>query len=487
MTRVMVTAGLVVLLLGLVAIVGVWRTQASVERLVDRLEPAAEVNDEVLQSLTDAETGIRGWVLSGDEAFLEPWVRARDDLPQARAELREYADVDPRLPELIGELGAAVDAWLQGYALVRIERGPDGFDRELFATGKQRFDAIREAHAAIDQVLVTEQQRALADARSTYRWVVAGILLVLVVGGLIVGMLARALLQRVQRPLRDLETVVTRLAAGESDARFAEAGPREIQRVGRAVNLLAAERERGLAVEAEIQHQLLGLDQAKTDFVANVSHELRTPLTSIRGYLELLEESRPVEGDARRMWEAVDRNVDRLAQLIEDLLALSSAESGGTDLTELDLRGLVASAVADLRVTAATRGVQLEVRGHPETLPVLGDETQLTRAVLNIAWNAVKFSRPDGIVELRLSRDDDMAVLEICDDGIGIPAGDLASIGTRFFRAANAVQLEIGGTGLGVRIVQTILARHAGSLTYHSVEGEGTTATIRLPLRAEDS
>jgi signal transduction histidine kinase len=104
--------------------------------------------------------------------------------------------------------------------------------------------------------------------------------------------------------------------------------------------------------------------------------------------------------------------------------------------------------------------------------------------VQNLATNAVKFSRPGGTVEIRVGEDREEAMIEIVDEGIGIPAADLSALGSRFFRASNAVKAEIAGTGLGLRIVQTILARHDGVLAVDSVEGEGSTFTLRVPLAA---
>jgi signal transduction histidine kinase len=112
---------------------------------------------------------------------------------------------------------------------------------------------------------------------------------------------------------------------------------------------------------------------------------------------------------------------------------------------------------------------------------VLGDRSQLIRAVQNLVTNAVKFSRPGGMVHVRVRQEGSEAVLEVADEGIGIPAADLPGLGSRFYRARNAVKAEISGTGLGLRIVQTILDRHEGALGVESVEGEGATFTLRLP------
>jgi signal transduction histidine kinase len=119
-----------------------------------------------------------------------------------------------------------------------------------------------------------------------------------------------------------------------------------------------------------------------------------------------------------------------------------------------------------------------------EDLLVLGDRVMLHRALLNVLSNAVKFSREGTAVEVILCAEDKEAMIVVRDHGIGIPQEEIDMLGTRFFRASNAVSKDIGGSGLGVRIVQTIMEKHAGSMLIESTLGEGTTVTLRLPLQA---
>src|SRR3546814_364206 len=158
-------------------------------------------------------------------------------------------------------------------------------------------------------------------------------------------------------------------------------------------------------------------------------------------------------------------------------------ESRHTTLTEVDLAIVVEEVVVDLRIAAANKGVTISVDLPARAPFVLADKTQLLRALLNIVTNAVKFSRPEGRVDIRLRKEGDEAVLTVRDSGIGIPASELANLGSRFFRASNAVQMEISGTGLGVRMVQTIIEKHGGNVTFDSAEDEFTLVTVRLPMR----
>ena len=254
-----------------------------------------------------------------------------------------------------------------------------------------------------------------------------------------------------------------------------------------ALNELAEENARARGLELHVQQRLMDVDRAKSEFVSNVSHELRTPLTSISGYLELLDESLAGQVDASQveMLAITRRNVGRLHDLIEDLLDLSSAERLPEHLEQVEVASLIDGVVKDLRFSAGSREVTISVDAAPsEPSPVvLADAAQLHRAMLNVVSNAVKFSRVGGDVHLRLAASEDEVEVRVIDHGIGIPSVDQPKLGERFYRASNAVAEQIPGTGLGLRMVQSIVTNHHGSFGLSSVEGQGTTATLRLPLQ----
>jgi signal transduction histidine kinase len=483
--RVIAVSALLVFVVGAAGVAGLVATTSQVDRLVEQVEPARQANDAVMQDMTDAETGLRGWAISDDDAALVPFFTGMDELPGHQADLEQFRDVVPGLGAMIDDQDDAIDAWVADYANPRLDAGagPENYDPALFQTGRDDFERIRVANDRIDSTLAVAERDARDDSQRAWIAAVVAMVIATLVGLAAVLGLGRSLIRGIQRPLSSLARVVERVAAGQDGVRAQTTGLREVAAVGEAVNLLAAENERGRAVEAEVHETMRELDRVKNDFVSNVSHELRTPLTSIRGYLELLEDDVDEDSPERAMWEAVNRNVNRLGLLIEDLLTLSKVEATSTLLTEIDLRDVVREVVSDLRVVAARQQVTVQADVPTEPLWVLADATQLLRAVLNVASNAVKFSRPGGVVALDLDRCEGEAVLVVTDTGIGIPADELSGVGRRFFRGSNAVHREIAGTGLGIRIVETILSRHAGSVVIESVEDEGTTVTLRLPIR----
>jgi two-component system, OmpR family, phosphate regulon sensor histidine kinase PhoR len=263
-----------------------------------------------------------------------------------------------------------------------------------------------------------------------------------------------------------------------------------------AVQSLAADLGRGLKYarmyeeENRLVEQLKTLDQTKSDLFATVSHELRAPLTSIEGYVEMLrdEDAGEITGAQERMLETIDRNAIRLRNLIEDLFMLSKIESGAFQavLRPVNLLDVVRDAAQVLQPSVDGTGLTLTVTCPDRSLLVNGDAGQLDRVVMNLLSNAAKFTPPGGQIRLTAARIGDAAVLSVTDTGIGIPAKDKDALFARFFRASNAVRRSIPGTGLGLTIVQTVIADHGGYVDVQSTEGVGTTVTVRLPLLPVD-
>ena len=244
-----------------------------------------------------------------------------------------------------------------------------------------------------------------------------------------------------------------------------------------------------LVNQQEYVNRIERLDRQKSDFLATVSHELRTPLTSISGYVEVLQEQETGELSAQqhRMLEVISRNTFRLRSLIEDVLVVSRIEGGvnKVNFVEVSIHKLITRVCEELSLLAQGRGIEFEIDAGSQTATVLGDQASLDRVVVNVLDNAIKFSRPGGVVTIKGTLDQGARRVRItCQDhGVGIPAQDLVSLFTRFFRASNATDQSIPGTGLGLSIAQQIVEEHhGGELRLTSVEGKGTTVVIDLPL-----
>ena len=204
----------------------------------------------------------------------------------------------------------------------------------------------------------------------------------------------------------------------------------------------------------ESNDELRSLDQLKDEFVALVSHELRTPLTSIIGYINALERGKagivPVE--QRKLLNIIDRNASRLVKLVNDLLLAAQADAGKLELepAPIELAALVQQAVDSARPSAEEQGVRLELTlPGADTVAVFADQLRITEVLDNLVSNAVKFSPSGGVVEIVVSSKGPSAVIEVTDEGIGIPLAEQGQLFRRFFRASTATSREIQGPASG--------------------------------------
>jgi signal transduction histidine kinase len=239
---------------------------------------------------------------------------------------------------------------------------------------------------------------------------------------------------------------------------------------------------------AEQNKRLRELDRLKDEFLSLVSHELRTPLTSIRGYLDLVldEEAGQLNPEQRRFLEAVERNSGRLLRLVGDLLFVAQADAGRLSLEKanVDLSSLAAECVEGAGPAAREKAIHLVLAA--KAVPALvGDRGRLAQVLDNLLSNALKFTPQGGTVEMRTSSDDQHVTIEVSDTGIGIPPADQPRLFDRFFRSSLADDQAIPGTGLGLAIVKAIVEAHGGRIMIDSVEGEGTTFRVDLPVAAE--
>lgn len=477
-----------VLLVGVVAAtgtVGVISLTDDVDMLVDELRPAAESNIALRNDMARAQAAALDWSLTRDPAF-----RARHEgsVTEVRIELnrlRRLVARDTAVAQAAAAQELTIEQWLS-FAGGLVGRGDEPASRSYLMDGAVTYDRFAEHNDSVSRTLNASMDRRGKEARDRARVVIELVVLVSLLGLAGTALLGRTVIRRLAGPLQEMETAVGQLAAGELGVRVATDGPREIQGVATALNTLARENQRSREMEEQVVRQLTELDRAKDEFVSTVSHELRTPLTSIAGYVELFEEGfvgglTPEQG---AMLGVVRRNVDRLRLLIEDLLTLSrvEAEAFRTSFDVVDLSALTADVVHDVAEIAARSDVRVRSSTPGHQIQVNGDAGQLSRAVLNLVTNAIKFSPLGKQVLVKLQEHDGKAVVSVVDHGIGIPAEELATLGTRFFRASNAVEAEITGTGLGLRIVQTIADNHGGRLELESREGEGTTARLIVPL-----
>jgi two-component system phosphate regulon sensor histidine kinase PhoR len=224
------------------------------------------------------------------------------------------------------------------------------------------------------------------------------------------------------------------------------------------------------------------LEVLRRDFVANASHELKTPVAAVKALAEALQTALPDDPAAsRRLAGRIGREAERLDTLVRDLLDLSRVERGTLAVEPVDLAGLVKEVVGTYSDRAEDR--HIELRSELETgTTVRGDRAQLALLVSNLVDNALRYTQNRGKVCVRLETLEARAVLQVADNGRGIPSNELTRIFERFYRIDKARARHTGGTGLGLAIVRHVAEGHGGSVEVASELGRGSTFTVNLPV-----
>ncbi|BCY11738.1 ATP-binding protein [Actinoplanes sp. L3-i22] len=577
---------------GILQLVSGQATMARYQSEFTRIRTAELANQQVLQTLTDAETGVRGYQLTGDRRFLDPYRAGVAALPDALRSAAVAAQGTTR--QLLADQQAAAQSWLTGFA-ARIADAVPGRQEAVpdSSVGKAMFDTVRRANAAVAAALRADQHRTSRHIRQITAWAQAGI------GLLSLAAVGLALLTAVRTsrlllsPLQALGTVLRRLTDGDRTARAPVLGPVEVRQFTTTLNGaldatdaaeagLRAARDyveqvldtlgtavvscdndgvlvfrnrvardttqaadpprhvddlaglhegdprhplaRALAGEIVVHQEMtlhrtgrrgravmvdacpligtggtiIGAVASGYDvtilrereaelatFAGVVAHDLKAPLAGVRGYLELFADEfgpgqAPDLDEVHTLCQRIARNVDRMGQLIDDLLGYATARDKPLHLRATDLNDLVTQVSAD-RVAGAALPPRIRVDPLPE---VDADRVMLRQLLDNLIGNAIKYTPPGEPARIHVWADDagpEATVrLHIDDRGIGIPADQQADVFTAFHRA-HAGQ-SYAGTGLGLAICERVVTRHHGTITAHTnPAGTGTRITITLP------
>ncbi len=244
------------------------------------------------------------------------------------------------------------------------------------------------------------------------------------------------------------------------------------------------ERAQALAANLAQQDELVRL---QNEFIQNVSHELRTPLAIARGYIDLIKRGdfgdySELCGEMQDAIEIVSRRVSLLIKLVDDLVTILESEALDVRHDEINLVELVNRVVQDFQPSAQQAQLRLSAEVDSDQAMVLGTLSHLNRLLDNLVGNAIKFTPPDGDIIVRLQVENDWAVLQVVDNGIGIPPDKYEHIFERFFQVDGSTKRRFGGTGLGLALAKEIAEAHGGKISVESELGRGSVFTVLLPL-----
>ena len=453
-------------------------------RSVDQVEPAGRMAKDLNRALLDEETGLRGFVLTGDDAFLKPYLDGRTTEVESAESVRDLiGDVNGR----VGRIEDLARQWRGQYAEPTIAgirlSGPVISSTRDIDRGKVIFDQLRVEVAALQTDIADLGQTArdeLAHAASVVLWLVIGmgVLLVVVIGGLSL-LLHRLLIT----PLADLADHTRQVASGDFAHQIDASGPRETVMLAEDVD----------AMRRRIVQELETLDAAKTElqrsnseleqFAYVASHDLQEPLRKVASFCQLLQRRYGGQLDERAD-QYIDFAVDgakRMQGLINDLLAFSRVGRLTREQTVIDLNEVLRQVLDSFSERIEETGAHVVV----EELPSVRGETTLLSAVFqNLISNALKFRGPsDPVVTIGAERDGEMWKFTVHDNGIGIEPEYADRIFVIFQRLHPKDAYP--GTGIGLAMCRKIVEYHGGTIWLKTDVDSGTSFEFTLPVVPE--
>jgi signal transduction histidine kinase len=243
----------------------------------------------------------------------------------------------------------------------------------------------------------------------------------------------------------------------------------------------AQERARQLA---EALKQREELDRLKDEFIQNVSHELRTPLAVTRGYVELLEtgEIGELNKEQQDAISILSRRVNMLIKLVDDLVVILETEARDMVREEINLNDLILRTIDDFKTSADQADLSLSASVPSQSIIFMGNFNHLSRLMDNLINNAIKFTPPEGLIQVHLRQEMTNVIIEVIDTGIGISPDKISRIFERFYQVDGSTKRRFGGIGLGLSLVKGIAEAHGGTVAVKSELGHGSTFTVTLPL-----
>jgi len=295
----------------------------------------------------------------------------------------------------------------------------------------------------------------------------------LVVAFIICGMSAGALLSYwLTKDYRKIQKDLDFISSGHEDETISVVGCTEVKNMVTAMNEILA--------KAQV------LENSRQEFVSNVSHELKTPMTSMKVLADsLLQQGETVPAELyHEFMNDIVAEIDRENVIISDLLSLVKLDKKAAklEISSVNINELLEMIMKRLKPIAGQRNIELILESfRPVTAEI--DEVKLTLALSNLIENAIKYNQDDGWVRVSLNADHKYFYVKVADSGVGIPEDCQGQVFERFYRVDKARSRETGGTGLGLAITKNAVLVHNGEIKLYSKEGEGTTFTVRIPLK----
>ncbi|HEX5191088.1 MAG TPA: ATP-binding protein [Streptosporangiaceae bacterium] len=460
---------------------------SAVDVQVNRLDPAARSARNVLVSLLNEETGVRGYLLTGEQSFLQPY---RQGMRQAAADLRSLHGLVDSYPDLRQRQSAAeraADVWQAQYARPAVAAKASGKSPgvALENTGKKDFDQIRAKLEVLSSRILAERHAALNRLHTA----TTAVIIVAITGAVLVIAAAvgawAALTGWVIRPLAALGNEAQVVASGGVDHELKIAGPREVMKLAADVEAMRRQLRSSMTDLSYKAGELERSNRELEQFAYVALHDLQEPLRKVASFCQMLESRYAAHLDDRArqyIAYAVD-GAKRMQLLINELLTFSRVGQPGTARAPVDLNAVASEAADRLDATITDTDAQVIAENLPT---VTGDATLLTQLFQNLISNAIKFRRIDAAPVIRISAEqkDDHWEFACQDNGIGIAQAHAERVFVIFQRLHPRDAYP--GTGIGLALCRKIVDSHGGHIWVDTQAHEGPGTTIRWTLPEAD-
>jgi signal transduction histidine kinase len=443
--------------------------------------------DETVKLTLDLEGGMRGFIVTGNDTYLDPFNRAKQKIPENISQLRTSMTGSQAQLDELDRLEAVANAYVEAVTEKIDFRKREGYEKSIgsIVSAEDTASAVI-IRASVDRLKAEELRRLQAEELAVDRNFYRTIWMLII--GSVAGILALGFANySVSYEIRKRRQAENALIDSNKDLeKRIEDRTYELRAANETLKEVGSERELLLLSEKSSRQEAEIATRLRDEFMATVSHELRTPLNSILGWARMMKTGTLDETQASRALSTIIKNSETQNRLISDLMDVARIISGKLELdhAKLDAAEILADAVESVRPTADDKHqtITFTVDENTAGAVIEGDKDRLMQVFSNLLTNAVKFTPDSGSIDVSAERSDDFFEVRIADNGIGISVEFLPIVFERFRQDTSSTRKN-GGLGLGLAIVRNLVELHGGSVSVESEgENKGAEFNIRLPV-----
>ena len=378
----------------------------------------------------------------------------------------QRVQVDEALRVLSGDVPEAYGIHSPGRNVVEAMSGESGADYVAYSAHE-----MTGFQGRIGVALFVSRVQSLMDSLNTVRMQLLSVFAAVAVAALVVALFLSRILTN---PITAVSRTMRKMGKGDLSVRVPVRGSGELRELVENYNTMAA--------------QLESLDKTRSQFVSNASHELKTPLATMKIMLESMIYQPDMPAEVREdFMKDMNHEIDRLTGIVTDLLVLTRLDNRGEMKRDTVNMSELTHETIHLLTPAAEQNRQTLAGDVQEDLFLYGDRSKLSQILYNLMDNAIKYTPEEGSVHVSLKKENGNIIWRVRDNGIGIPPEDQEHIFERFYRVDKARGRETGGTGLGLSIVKQMVKMHDGTISVHSIPGQGSEFVVVFPQEGADS